>query len=278
MSLGRRGRAPDRGPADAAGPGRVHRRPGPHRDAARGVRAQPACGRGRGQHRRLRRPGPAGGDGRVHRRRPGRSGAAGRAGAAGVRADRCRCWPWAGSGTSASRWPWFSPRIRTSRRTPSSWSTWTGPRSRWWPAWTPPPPRRPLRCMTRRPATGLVDLTMFDDDRLEGIFAAAPAVVTATVRGEAGRAADGGPGLPGRVGRAGPAGRHARVHPGPAPGPVRGGAGVRRRGAPGQGDRPGRGRRVRAEVRGRPGGGDPGRDRDAAAPRGALGGGTGRRT
>ena len=51
------------------------------------------------------------------------------------------------------------------------------------------------------PGNCLVDLTMFDDERLDGIFAAAPALVTATLSsGRLAAHADGGPGLPGRVG------------------------------------------------------------------------------
>ena len=68
----------------------------------------------------------------------------------------------------------------------------------------------------------LVDLLMFDDDRLPAIFAAADRHRQRHLRQRPGRgAAPGGPGLPGRMGRPRRPARAARLHPGPAPGPLR---------------------------------------------------------
>ena len=83
--------------------------------------------------------------------------------------------------------------------------------------------------------------------------------------------AAGGPGLPGRMGRPGRPAGAARLHPGAAPGPVRGRPGAGHPRADGPGHRPGRRRRVRAEVRGRPGGGGRRGGGAAAAAAGALG-------
>ena len=74
----------------------------------------------------------------------------------------------------------------------------------------------------------LVDLVMFDDDRLAAIFAEAAADRQRHVRQRPGRrAAAGGTRLPGRMGRPRRPAGHARLHPGPAPGPLRGRAGPR---------------------------------------------------
>ena len=185
---------------------------------------------------------------------------------------RCRSWPATRCASSASRWRWWSRTTPTWPRTrPSSWR-WTGTRSRPWPASRTPGPRKPRDC-TRKPAGNrLVDLLMFDDDRLPGIFAAAAVTVSATFPSARVAALP----LEGRACLAEWDDRddqlvmHVSTQ---VPHQVRSGI-AQALGLPGarhQGDRPGRRRRIRPQVRGRPGRGGGRGGRAAAAAAGALG-------
>ena len=125
----------------------------------------------------------------------------------------------------------------------------------------------------------LVDLLMFDDERLPGIFADAALTLSATFQSARVAALP----LEGRACLAEWDDRDDQlvvhvVHPGPAPGQVRDRPGPGPAGTGHQGDRPGRRRRVRPEVRGRPGRGGGRGGRAAACGGRCAGPRTGRRT
>ena len=152
-------------------------------------------------------------------------------------------------GRAGRRWWW--PGTLTRPRTPPSWSPWSGTA------------QQAVASLDDARATGarpvhdglagncLVDLTMFDDARLAGIFAAAPAVVGGRLRSARVAALP----LEGRAclaewdERDGQLVLHVSTQ---VPHQVRsgGGRGLLARRTRDQGDRPGRRRWVRAEVRG----------------------------
>src|ERR1017187_9041673 len=185
LSLGGSAGAPQGGPADAARPGPVHRRPGQDRHAARRGRAQPVR-RSPGQSDRpIRRAGHAGGACRVHGRGARPPLPARRPGAGGVHRDQDAAAggrPGPGRGGPPAGWGAEPVAVVIADDPYVAEDAAEAVDVEWTPL-------QAIADLDAACAAGarqvhgelsgncLVDLTLLDDGRLEEIFASAPVVV-----------------------------------------------------------------------------------------------------
>ena len=220
--LGRRRAAPQGRPPDAAGPGPVRRRPHPPGVAARGVRPQPA--RPRPASTRSTAPPPA----RPRACEPlftaeslGHPYLLATAGTGRVRPYR-DAHPGRGAKVRFVGEPVAMVIADDAYRAEDAAELVEVD-------WDPQPAVMSMETATAAAAPRLhdhgnclVDLLMFDDDRLPEIFAGARRHRQRHLPQRPGRRpAAGGTRLPGRMGRPRRPAGHARLHPGPAPGPFR---------------------------------------------------------